>query len=135
MKKILLILLLIAAVGGGIGYYQWNRPMQSSADQKAALAISALDLEKAYTNNEENANTTYNDKIIEVTGKVSQISKETDKTSVFLETSNPMASINCEFEKTANTSNIKIGDNVSIKGKPTGILSDVVLVQCVLNQK
>lgn len=132
MKKIIYAVIILAIIGGAYGYYEWNRPVASNAEKTAEITLSAADLEAAYTANEAEANTKYNDKLVQVSGVVSKIETEAGKTSIYLNTNNPMAAVICELENGSDVSNIKEGDNVSIKGKPTGILSDVVLVQCVL---
>ncbi len=132
MKKLIYLILIFVVVGGAYGYYQWNRPLASNVDKTAEIIITASDLEAAYTSNESEANSKYNDKLVQVSGTISAIENEDGKPSVILSTQNPMANVICEFEKGASIGNIKVGDNVVVKGKPTGILSDVVLVQCVL---
>jgi tRNA_anti-like len=134
MKKIIYAVIALALIGGAYGYYEWNRPVASNAEKTAEMTISASDLEAAYTANEADANTKYNDKLVQVSGIVSKIENEAGKTSIYLNTNNPMAAVICELEKDSDVSNIKDGDNVTIKGKPTGILSDVVMVQCVLSK-
>jgi tRNA_anti-like len=134
MKKVIYTIIALAIIGGAYGYYQWNRPVASNVDKTAEMTITATDLEAAYTANEADANTKYNDKLVQVSGVVSKIENEAGKTSIYLNTNNPMAAVICELENGSDVSNIKDGDNVSIKGKPTGILSDVVMVQCVLTK-
>lgn len=134
MKKVIYAIIALAIIGGAYGYYQWNRPVASNVDKAADMTITATDLEAAYTANEADANTKYNDKLVQVSGVVSKIENEAGKTSIYLNTNNPMAAVICELENGSDVSNIKDGDNVSIKGKPTGILSDVVMVQCVLTK-
>ncbi len=134
MKKVIYLVLCLAALGGAYGYYQWNRPVASNANKNAEITISASDLEAAYTANETDANTKYNDKLVQVTGTISKIENADGKSSVYLNTSNPLAAVICEFEKGTDIGNIKEGNSVIVKGKPTGILSDVVMVQCVLTK-
>lgn len=132
MKKILLGLLALAILGGAYGYYEYNRGVESLEDKKADLSISGAELLKAFESNETEANKNYLDKVIELKGKVVKIEKSTEKNSLYLETGNEMSAVICEMENSQKIDNIKEGSIVSIKGKCTGFLMDVVLVQCVL---
>ena len=73
MKKILIIVLALAAIGGGVGYYLWNKPPESMAVQKADLGMPAAELVAAFAKDEAAANTQYVGKIIAVTGKVKEV--------------------------------------------------------------
>jgi hypothetical protein len=134
MKKIIYTILVLGIIGAAYGYYEWNRPVASVANKSADITISAIDLETAYSTDEATANTKYNDKLVQVNGVIEKIEAETEKTAVYLKTNNPIAAIICELEVGTNVSNIKVGDNVIIKGKPTGILTDVVMVGCVITK-
>jgi hypothetical protein len=132
IKKILLGALVLALLGGIYGYYQYNRGVESLENKKADIAMTGADLLKAFETNEAEANKSYLDKVIEIKGKVVKFEKSSEKNSLYLETGNEMSSVICEMENSQKNDNIKEGDVVSIKGKCTGYLMDVVLVQCVL---
>lgn len=132
MKKKLIGLLSLACLGGIYGYYQYNRGVESLDGKKADISISGGGLLKAFETNEAEANKAYLDKVIELKGKVIKIEKSTEKNSLYIETGNEMSSVICEMENSQKIDNIKEGSIVSVKGKCTGFLMDVVLVQCVL---
>ena len=135
MKKILLILLVIAILGGGYAYYLYNKPVASTDDIKAELTISADELFSQFENNETEANSKYLGKIIEVSGKVRDFSiGDSGDLNVVLASGNEMFGINCGLAKgqDAKYKNYQVGDTIKIKGECTGISMDVVLTRCVI---
>jgi tRNA_anti-like len=134
MRKIIYVLMVLGLLGAAYGYYEWNRPVASVVNKKAEHTISAIDLEAAYSIDEAAANTKYNDKLVQVNGSVEKVETDGGKTSIYLKTNNPISAIICEMENGSETSNIKEGESVSIKGRPTGILTDVIMVGCVLTK-
>ena len=93
MKKYLWLVLLLAVLGGGYGYYQYNRPVASLEDKEADVILSAPDLLKAFESNETEANKNYLDKVIEVKGEVTKIEADSTKKSVYLNTGNEMSAV------------------------------------------
>ena len=129
MKRILVSLVVLAIIGAGVGYYMYNKPVESLEHKKADIVISADQLLKEYESDETSANEKFLGKVIEVNGKVTGISNEDGKKKVNIETSNPMSAIICEMEENMSTGDMKEGDNVKMKGMCSGYLSDVILVQ------
>lgn len=131
MKKTKLILILLvsaAVIGSAYAWlFIWNKP-QMNIENKEAVKIAAVDLFNEYSTNEANANATYIDKIVEVTGVVNSVSKNSEgKTVVMLKTNDQMFGVNCTLEKNVV---IKEGETVSLKCICTGYLTDVVLIRC-----
>lgn len=132
MKKILIALGLLAVIGGIIGYYQYNKPVASIENKKADVEVMAGDLVAAYEQDETSANEQYNEKILLVKGIISQITEEDNLNKIFLETENPLSGVICEMEPGQDVGSLKTGDEVKIKGRCTGFLTDVILVQSSL---
>ena len=132
IKKFLLAILALALLGGSIAYYLYNKPVASIEKKKPDVEVSANALLSAYENDENAAGLQYNEKIIQVTGTISEVINEGTVTKVFLESDNPMSGIICEMEEGQDVESLKTGDEVIIKGRCTGFLSDVVLVQSSL---
>lgn len=131
MKKIKTIIFLIVIFGMmGSAYawfFVWNKPKQNVKDAKA-IPVMASSLFAEYQTNEKTANRKYIDKVIEVTGEVNNVAKNTEgKTVVLLKTGDLMFGVNCTLEEDAKISN---GEQVSLKGICTGYLTDVVLIRC-----
>ncbi len=131
-KAILIILLLGLAIGGGVGYYLWNKPHKDMSKADAAYALDANQLFSDFESDEAAANEKYLGKVIAVSGTVFQVLPG-DKTTVVLETENGIFGVKCELDPFCKVSfpDYKVGETVTLKGECTGYLGDVVLVRCV----
>lgn len=134
MKKYIWLLLAAALLGGAYAYYQYNRPVASLEDKNADVVLSAPDLLKAFETNEAEANKNYLDKVIEVQGEVVKIEDDGTKKSVYLKSGNEMSFVICEMEAGAGIEGLSEGSTVTMKGKCTGYLMDVVLVQSIVKK-
>ena len=132
MKKILLLILALGIIGAGIGYYMYNKPVASLEKKKADAEVTADQLITAYETDEQAADSLYLGKVVQVKGKVSHVAQEDGTTKIQLETSNPISLIICEMEESNTITEVKSGDEVTIKGMCSGYLSDVILVQSTL---
>lgn len=138
MKKFLLVLLALAALGGGYGYYMWNKPPESMATQKADLGMPAEQLFAAFQADETAANAQYAGKIIVITGKVKE-SRTVDGTSkVTVEAGSADATILCELDNNTKhpRTTFTAGETISIKGECAGADLDgtVMLSHCAENK-
>ncbi len=135
MKKIVLLILGLAILGGIYGYFQWNKPHQDIAASKEDLRIKSNDLLIAFENDETKANELYLDKLIIVNGVIKELEKnEMGETTVILATENDMSSIICNLDPLVkhNSKSLKVGQSVNLKGLCSGYLMDVVLDRCVI---
>jgi len=129
MKKILLILLGLGLIGVAIGYYMYNKPVESLENKKPDMEVTAGKVIEDYQSNESTANDLYLGKVIQVNGKVGSVVEEEGKKKINIDAGNPMSMVICELEDAKEADNVQAGQDISIKGKCTGYLSDVVLVQ------
>lgn len=129
IRKIIIALAVIGAIGGSIGFYMFNKPLESTMSMKADYSIEPGVLLAAFEEDEAAANTKYLDKVIEVKGQVQKVEKADDKIAVYLETDNLMSSIIFQMEEAGVQ--FEKGEEVTLKGICTGYLMDVVLVRGV----
>jgi len=135
VKKIIGAVVLVMAIGGGVGYYMWNKPRPKVEDAKG-IEITATQLAKEYTADENTANTKYlskdHDKAIEVSGTVSEMEKNQDGGfMVVLQTEDPMVGVQCAM-RDKNTPDLK-GKAVKIKGYCSGNgITGVSLTDCII---
>ena len=138
MKKIIVLLVLVAvAAGGYYAYSEFNRTTEVISDVKPDMSISASDLIAAFDADETAANATYLDKTVEVTGTVVSIENVADTAvTVYLE-GTMLNSVACDMDtRTWESRWAPIeGEEITIKGICTGYLTDVVLVRCVMENK
>ena len=130
MKKVILVVAIIAIAGGYYAYREFNRGVESTADIKSDVTISANELLTAFQTNEEEANTRYLDKVVEVTGEVGHVEVTGGKTIVRMNAGDSMAGVTCEMEGTDQVAFNK-GEMHTFKCTCSGFLMDVVLVRCV----
>jgi hypothetical protein len=134
MKKWIYLILALAVIGAGVGYYLYNKPVQKLDSVTADATISAPDLVAAFETDEAAANALYLDKVVQVSGKVASATKdESGDVKLTLETGSPLSGVMCELDMSASTAraDFQTGEEVTFKGSCTGFLSDVVLVRCV----
>lgn len=133
MKKILLSLIVLAGLGGFTAYKMWNKPHLNVAEAKA-IVMKAEDLLDAFKNDETAAGTKFINKVVAVTGNISNVIKEGDQITLQIETSDPMSNVICNLDQTAKQSRLTFneGEAVQINGICSGYLSDVILDRCVV---
>lgn len=131
--KVLLIVLAIGIVSVSYGFYLLHKKPADVRKLSADFSISAATIVNAFSDNEQEANKKYLDKVIDVKGKVADIKLEANgNTTLFLDSGNPLASVTCSFynDEAASVKSVKKGDEVIVKGMCTGFLMDVVLNKC-----
>lgn len=138
MKKYLkyaAIVLVAVMAAGALGFYYVNKPKGSIARKQPDLIMSPQKLLADFISDEDAANAKYLDKIIEVSGKITSISQNNgNKITLLMDTGDPMSNVTCELNpvETDKTSGIEEGSIVELKGICTGMLTDVILVDCII---
>jgi len=122
--------LLLAVVWG---FYQYSRPHASAQDKQTAFIITADSLYGAFSTNEPVANKTFMNKVLEVKGTVQDLTTSDRKPVLLLQTQG-IGFVNClmAVDSTTIFSTIKKNSAITIKGKCSGFLMDVNLVDCVI---
>lgn len=136
LKKILLFGLVALVIGGGVGYYMWNKPHEAIG--KANFTITATDLAAEFEKDETAATAKYVGKdgnmvVVQVSGKIADVKNDTSGITIALDSGDPINGVSCvldRFTKQART-DYKVGEEVKLKGLCTGKLSDVVIDRCV----
>jgi len=134
MKKYLKYLVGLLIIGLASGAYMYYKPHQNIKTSKADVNLSAMEVFQAFESDESTANEQYLDKIMAVSGKVRDVSKnEEGIVSVTLDAGQDMFGVICQLDQLSKhpREDFPIGEEVSFKGVCTGMLMDVVLVRCV----
>lgn len=137
MKRLAFIGVIILVIIISItAYYRYNQPRQNVAAQDADVTMNATQLYQQYNEHEPEANKKYLDKIVEVKGKVSEVQNNNGLIVLLINAGNGMGGINCSMKDKSSVTNMQqVKDKeVVVKGKCTGFLMDVNLVDCVLIQ-
>lgn len=124
IKATLLVIGLIVVIVGSILFYLLNMPHRDVQSSVSDFKLNSSQIVSQYLTDPEKANEKYLDKegeskIIEISGSVNKISEDFNGNKVVLLKSQlDSAGVSCTFSKetNANTSNLKIGDVVTIKG-------------------
>lgn len=143
--KILILLVILGIGGASIGYYMYNKPHENIANKKADFSLSADDLMSEFETDEAAAREKYNDKMLELSGNVESVNKSSDGSLTVLFTNSGMSMGNVKAgiqkEEAEKVSNIKSGDQLSLKGRLSGVnkmdemgidLIDIELSRCVV---
>ena len=133
MKKIIIIGLVLAIMGAGMGWMIYNKPHQNMQSANADFKMTATELYNNFEANENAANTKYLDKIIEVKGTIQSVSEEENKKSITLDAGGMLGGVICQLDELSEhkRTTFEVGEIVQFKGLCTGMLMDVVLVRCV----
>jgi hypothetical protein len=127
-KWILIAVVLIGGTGAVIGYKMINKPHRN-VETAAAVSVTAVAIANEYETNEADANKKYLDKVLEVTGEITGVSKNQKAETVIALKGTDMSGLLCTIEGTF-TKEFKVGEAIKIKGICTGYLTDVILVRC-----
>jgi len=132
-KSIILAVLVVTIAAGLYGLKEWYRTHDSTKSIKTDISITAEELFESYVANESEANNSFLEKTIEVTGVVKDVNTENNSTTVFLTTKDEMFGVACIFDGSDKISELpKKGSTVKIKGICSGITFDVVLNRCTI---
>lgn len=130
MKKISLVIILLAIVASVVIYKMYNKPHRDPKKEES-IPVSAIHLFRSFEEDEPTANTIYLDKVLEITGNVSEITANQNLTPIIvLETENMVFGIRCTMDNAEP--NVVAGETVTIKGICTGYLSDVIITNATL---
>lgn len=123
MKKFLWGLLILLLILGAVGFYMFNMSGDSVAKKDADHSLTAAALYAEYNINEKKSNTKYIGKTIELTGTISELSIDQQGATVLMFTEpGDFEGVMCTLDKDQNTTAIKVGSPVKIKGQCTGKL-------------
>jgi hypothetical protein len=126
------LLLLIAFAWA---YRLYVKPHQSAAGESADFTVSADSLYRQYQTDERSADLKYLGKVVEVSGKLSEVQHSGNSEIWILSPQAGGGGINCQlFAGTKIDPEPKTGEAVVVKGRCTGFLMDVYLADCVLRR-
>jgi len=139
-KKLIVTLLVIVLIGAaGTGYYLYNKPGVSVEDASGEKVVAAA-LYQTFIKDTASAKANYTNKILEVSGLVTQVSQNPQQQHIILlKTGTEGASVNCTLE--GPPGDIGTGRQISIKGicngigegdADLGLPGDVYLVRCYI---
>lgn len=133
MKKYVIILLVFAIIGTITGWYLYTKPVKSTSSKSTDISLNSEELFNAFTNDEAAANSMYLDKVVSVTGDVTNVSMEDGHRVIRLNSGTEMFGVVCKMEQDdSDAEQVNVGEKITIKGICTGMLMDVIMVRCVM---
>ena len=135
LKKIIIGVLVLGLLGGGFAYMQFNKEHRDINSEDASIKVESTDLFQAYVTDENAANAIYLDKVVEVSGIITEVSTETGSEMIVLQTSDDFFGVNVYFDDASLLTGLESGNAIRIKGHCTGgDEMGVVMAHCsVLN--
>jgi hypothetical protein len=135
MSKLDKILYVVAPVIGVIGSH--GRKGHNSIDHNPGGQTplkTADELMNDFSNDENDANSRYSDKVVRVIGMIKSIQQNSSIQTIVLSTSSALRSIICQFDGRykEQLNQLKPWQSVTVKGVCAGILKHVVLERCEL---
>lgn len=133
-KKWPLILVFVGAViaiGAGVGVVMWNKAPEKVEDSKG-IPVTATQLCTDFSTNEAAANQKYLNKALEVTGVVSEVTKNQDGIPVVIvQGDDPTLNVQCTMREKDVV--LETGKTVTVKGFCSGnTMFDVLLTDCIV---
>jgi hypothetical protein len=130
MRTVIILIVGVFILIAGVVFMVYNKNHRTVEDEEY-LSIEALKLFNDFSTNEAMANEQYLDKVLEVTGEISEmITNQSGETIILLKTDDPIYGVSCTMH--TKPDQITPGSRVTIKGICTGYLSDVVITRGVL---
>lgn len=122
-KKVILIGIVILAIIAYFGYNYVMAPPKDISKSKVDIEIKATEFAKEFSANEKIATNKYQEKVVEVKGKITSV----EKNSITID-----GKVTCGFE---NSIELNKGDQVKVKGLFIGfdeMFEEVKLDKCSL---
>jgi len=142
-KAIFIVIGFIILTGAVIGYLIWNKPQPDIKDA-SGIGISAVDLYKQLSTDNQYHKASLIGKVLIVSGEVTQVQmNQKGQQLILLQTKTSGASVNCTMEQKIEK-RVNTGDTILIKGICSGYISgdadmglpgDVYMIRCYLLPK
>lgn len=130
------VVLCLVIIGALWGLYLFNKPHEGVEGIRPLAKLEAAELFGAFQADEAGANKRYLGQVLEVRGRVTAVTNADSALDVQLEGGSGVGGINCSMapgEKGKSSFPAK-GAMVTVKGRCTGYLMDVNLVDCIVEQ-
>lgn len=125
LKNILIAVIALGIIGGGIGFYMFNKKVESTAELKVDFSVKMEDLFAEFDKDEKAAFEKFKDKVVEVKGVVASKSDEDKQNMSLVLGSEAMGSgtigISLEPGQEAKMATVKEGSTIVLRGQCTGV--------------
>jgi len=133
VKIALFVVSFIALSGILAALYFYNLKHTDMVKAKPDFVITATALQAEFEDDETAASTRYINKILEVTGTIASVKPaENDVLNISLITGSDFSTVIATFNSIVEPSGFKPGDEITLRGKCSGFLLDVLLNNCAV---
>lgn len=132
MKKVVIGILVACIVGGFIAYKIFNKPHRDIDAESVIATITADALFAEFESDEAAANASYLDQVIEVSGTIDEVTEDAEGNTVVILTAETamMGGVSATIDPSVSEFSATPGVEITLKGRCTGMLMDVVLTNC-----
>ncbi|WP_020527591.1 OB-fold protein [Flexithrix dorotheae] len=138
LKKYWIIPVLLIITLIGFSAYMYNKPRKNIINAGVKYKVSSKKLFADFESNENQANKRYLNQVIEVAGNVKEVSKNPQGDFiVVLDSDGGFGTVRGTLIKNQKIviEEILPGDAITLKGICTGMLLDIILVDCYVMEK
>jgi hypothetical protein len=117
------------------GLYTLDKPHRNVEGEDAVATLTATSLFNEFSKDESKANQKWAGKVLEVKGIISSVTESGNYVSLNLAATTD-GGVNCSVLKKDLPADNKFnkGDSIRVKGKCTGFLMDVNMVDCIIKK-
>ena len=119
-KKIINSIVVIGLLGGAFAYMQFNKAHRDIGAEEATERVTSIDLFQIYVDDEVAANLKYLDKVVEISGVITEVSTDAGSEFVVLQSNDDFFGVNVYFDDVTQLDGLEIGSSVKVKGHCTG---------------
>jgi hypothetical protein len=132
--KIALAVVFLIAVGGILAaLYLYNLKTKDLQKVKPDFVMTSSVLQKAFEDDEKGSSEMYINKIVEISGEIIAITGgERSSWNISLQTGSDFSKVTCTFLFVKDPGVFILGEQITVKGVCSGVLSDVLLNNCVI---
>lgn len=136
-NKIIISILIFGSICFFIVYQTYNTPHRNVIGSTKDISLTADKIMDDFFSDESKANQRYLDKIIEVSGIISELKVVKEKAIITLKTTQDFGNVLCHLSENASQDILALseGQRITLKGVCTGYLMDVILIKSeVINE-
>lgn len=130
VKKLLIAGLILAVIAAGIYWYIATEKFSDTKDSKTAFTVNAIDFIREFRTDDSAANKKYQEKIITVNGRISELESPDSATinvKIIDTATGDYAIFAFQEQHLAEAKALKTGDSISIKGSCSGVSYSEIL--------
>ncbi|OEK04510.1 OB-fold protein [Roseivirga misakiensis] len=132
------ILIIVGIVGLVAAYFVWNNFLRTAPSMKRLTADVAVTAERLYNDfdaDEQTSNNKYLNKIVEVTGEVSEVETSEGSLPVISLKTSGFGVIKCTMESQLGEeelAQIRVNETITLRAECIGFLLDVLLIRGII---